>query len=136
MPNASLTADAIWPNGHRPREGAMRDTTAIRPLGNPAPSSTTAGPDRRRAEARSGSTSAEARMQALYDAHARPIYRYLLTLTFGQHHTAEDLLQETMMKVWCNIDALHPDIGRLRPWLLTVARNLAIDAGRARTARP
>ena len=89
-----------------------------------------------RADAPSGSASAEARMQALYEAHARMIYRYLLTLTFGQRQTAEDLLQETMMKVWRNIDALHPDIGRLRPWLFTVARNLAIDAARARNARP
>jgi RNA polymerase sigma-70 factor, ECF subfamily len=80
--------------------------------------------------------SAEGRMQAVYDAHARPLYRYLLTLTFGDRQAAEDLLQETMVRVWRNIDGLHPDVARLRPWLCTVARHLAIDAGRARKARP
>jgi RNA polymerase sigma-70 factor, ECF subfamily len=89
-----------------------------------------------RAQAVSAPAAAEARMQALYDAHARPLYRYLLTLTFGDRQSAEDLLQETMMRAWRNIDGLHPDVARLRPWLFTVARNLAIDAGRARKARP
>jgi RNA polymerase sigma-70 factor (ECF subfamily) len=41
-----------------------------------------------------------------------------------------------MLRAWSNIDGLHPDIGKLRPWLFTVARRLAIDAGRARLARP
>ena len=88
-----------------------------------------------RADARSALASADERMQALYQAHARPIFQYLLTLTLGQYQTAEDLLQETMIRVWRNIDRLHPDVAALRPWLFTVARHLAIDAARARSAR-
>jgi RNA polymerase sigma-70 factor (ECF subfamily) len=76
------------------------------------------------------------RMQALYDAHSRPLYQFLLRLTFGQRLAAEDLLQETMMRAWRKIDDLNHDVSRLRPWLFTVARRVAIDAGRARQARP
>jgi RNA polymerase sigma-70 factor (ECF subfamily) len=83
-----------------------------------------------------GVTSAATRMRALYVAHADAVYRFLLRLTFGERQTAEDLTQETMLRAWRNIDDLHSDIDTLRPWLLTVARRLAIDAGRARHARP
>jgi RNA polymerase sigma-70 factor (ECF subfamily) len=75
-------------------------------------------------------------MQALYDAHARAIYRFLLRLTFGERQAAEDLTQETMLRAWRGIDGLNADIGALRPWLLTVARRVAIDASRARQSRP
>lgn len=80
--------------------------------------------------------SAQTKMRALYDAHARAVYRYLLRLTFGHRQAAEDLTQETMLRAWRNIDGLHTDVEKLRPWLLTVARRVAIDAGRARLARP
>ncbi|MFI2650810.1 sigma-70 family RNA polymerase sigma factor [Micromonospora fulviviridis] len=83
-----------------------------------------------------GDLTAEERMQALYDAHAKPVYSFLLRLTFGERQAAEDLLQETMMRAWRKIDALNADIAALRPWLLTVARRVAIDAGRAKRARP
>ncbi|MEU4645773.1 sigma-70 family RNA polymerase sigma factor [Micromonospora sp. NPDC023814] len=83
-----------------------------------------------------GDLTAEERMQALYDAHAKPVYSFLLRLTFGERRAAEDLLQETMMRAWRKIEVLNQDIATLRPWLLTVARRVAIDAGRAKQARP
>src|SRR4051794_2277826 len=75
-------------------------------------------------------------MQALYDAHAKPLYRFLLRLTFGERSLAEDLLQETLLRAWRNLDGLAADVETLRPWLFTVARRIAIDAARARQARP
>jgi RNA polymerase sigma-70 factor (ECF subfamily) len=81
-------------------------------------------------------TSATARMNALYDAHAKAVYQFLLYLTFGERQAAEDLTQETMLRAWRNIDDLHTNIDALRPWLLTVARRVAIDAGRAKKSRP
>lgn len=44
-----------------------------------------------------------------------------------------DVLQETMMRAWHNIEGPNPDPGRLRPWLLTVARRISIDRLRDRT---
>jgi RNA polymerase sigma-70 factor (ECF subfamily) len=40
------------------------------------------------------------RMQHPYDAHARPLYRFLLRLTFGDRLAAEDLMQETLLRAW------------------------------------
>ncbi len=75
-------------------------------------------------------------MQAIYDTHARPLYQFLLRLTFGDRLAAEDLLQDTLLRAWRHIERLPNDVTELRPWLFTVARNQAIDVARARQARP
>jgi RNA polymerase sigma-70 factor (ECF subfamily) len=79
---------------------------------------------------------ADARMRELYRVHSRSLYRFLLSLTLGQRQAAEDLVQETLLRAWRNVDILDSDISSLRPWLLTVARRIAIDASRSRSARP
>lgn len=76
------------------------------------------------------------RLQAIYDAHGTSLFRYLLRLTRGERQTAEDLLQETLLRAWNHRDVLTADIENLRPWLFTVARRIAIDAARAKHARP
>ena len=76
------------------------------------------------------------RMRRLYDLHAAPVFRFLLRITFGDRQAAEDLLQETLLRAWRKLDVLNTDVATLRPWLFTVARRVAIDAGRARQTRP
>lgn len=76
------------------------------------------------------------RMRELLEQHRGPVYRFLLGLSYGDRHTAEDLTQETFLRAWRTIDSLHTDISTVRPWLFTVARRVAIDAARARRARP
>lgn len=78
----------------------------------------------------------EERMVALHADHARDVSRFLLGLTKGERQTAEDLLQETMLRAWRHIDALPPDAEGTRRWLFTVARRLVIDAVRMRHTRP
>ncbi|MCM4083568.1 sigma-70 family RNA polymerase sigma factor [Actinoplanes sp. TRM88002] len=51
-------------------------------------------------------------------------------------HTAEDLVQETMLRAWRNLDAVPVEAESQRRWLFTVARRLAIDAYRKRQSRP
>jgi len=75
-------------------------------------------------------------MRELYELHGRALYRYLLGLSYGQPQLAEDLVQETLLRAWRNIEALNPDATTLLPWLFTVARRVAIDAARARKVRP
>jgi RNA polymerase sigma-70 factor (ECF subfamily) len=77
---------------------------------------------------------ADARMRALYATYGPSLLRTISGWTRGDREAAEDLLQETMLRAWRNLDTL--DEGRIRPWLLTVARRLAIDASRSRAARP
>ena len=49
--------------------------------------------------------------------------------------TAEDLLQETLLKVWNRVAGFDGERGTLGPWVLTIARNRAIDYLRSTDAR-
>ncbi len=75
-------------------------------------------------------------LRALYDAHASVLLRYALRLTGGDRARAEDVVQETLVRAWRNLDRLDDAVAPVRPWLFTVAQRVAIDAHRARSARP
>ena len=53
------------------------------------------------------------------------LLRYLLYLT-GNRETAEDIFQETWMRVLERADRYNSNL-RFEPWLFSIARNLAID---------
>lgn len=79
-------------------------------------------------------TSDEDLVRALYAEHAAPLLRYAVHLMSGDRQRAEDIVQETLLRAWQHPEAIA---GRpIRPWLFAVARNLAIDNHRARSARP
>lgn len=50
--------------------------------------------------------------------------------------TAEDVAQETFVRAWRNAGSYDARRGRVATWLLTIARNAAIDAMRARRPEP
>jgi len=76
----------------------------------------------------------QTRLRALYDTHAPALFRYAMRLTNGDRGRAEDIVQETMIRAWRH--AKDDDGRSIRPWLFTVAHRIAIDAHRARVARP
>jgi RNA polymerase sigma-70 factor (ECF subfamily) len=78
----------------------------------------------------------EALLRALWTEHGGPLLAYATRLTNGDRYRAEDIVQETLLRAWRHPEALASERGSLRPWLCTVARNLAVDAHRARAARP
>jgi RNA polymerase sigma-70 factor (ECF subfamily) len=49
---------------------------------------------------------------------------------------AEDVAQEALAKAWRHAQAYDPRRGSVATWLLTITRNLAIDALRLRRAQP
>jgi RNA polymerase sigma-70 factor, ECF subfamily len=57
-------------------------------------------------------------------------------LTRGDRGRAEDLVQETMLRAWTHRSRLDIQHRSVRAWLTTVIRRLAVDAHRARRARP
>jgi len=69
-------------------------------------------------------------LDRLIEQYQHRLFRYLISLT-GDRPLAEDLFQETWVRV---LERGHRYDGRARfvAWLITVARNLAIDALRAR----
>ena len=74
----------------------------------------------------------------LYDRYSRVAYALILRVV-NDPGAAEDLVQETFLRVWNRVHGFDPAKGAIGPWLLAVARNRAIDylrssAGRERSA--
>jgi RNA polymerase sigma-70 factor (ECF subfamily) len=65
-------------------------------------------------------------MSELYDRYGRVTFSVILRIV-RDRATAEDLLQESFLRVWNRASVLDAQKGRLGPWLLTVARNQALD---------
>ncbi|MFD0257973.1 sigma-70 family RNA polymerase sigma factor [Kitasatospora indigofera] len=78
----------------------------------------------------------EVLMRTLYQEHAGPLFGFVLRLVAGDRQRAEDVVQETLVRAWRNIDRLDAATGSLRPWLVTVARRIVIDNHRSSLARP
>ena len=70
----------------------------------------------------------------LMSDHAKPLLAYTETL-LNDHHLAEDIVQETLIRAWHHTERLYSTEGSIRGWLLTVARNLAIDRMRSASSR-
>jgi RNA polymerase sigma-70 factor (ECF subfamily) len=83
----------------------------------------------------SGRADAEVLRDA-FAAHAPALLAYARSLTGGDRTRAEDIVQETFARACRHPEALDPERGSPRPWLFTVARHVAVDAHRARAARP
>jgi len=65
-------------------------------------------------------------MAELYDRYGRITYVLIFRIVRNVG-TAEDLVQETFLRVWNRVQAFDHQKGALGPWVLTVARNRAID---------
>ena len=80
--------------------------------------------------------SSDEALQSLYLAHSSVLLSYLMRLTQGDRHKAEDILQETLLRAWRHPEARAANGEWSRPWLLKVARRIGIDHLRAANARP
>ena len=65
-------------------------------------------------------------MARLYDQFGRVVYA-LIHRIVQNPGVAEDLVQETFLRVWNQAQALDPERGSVAAWLLTIARHRAID---------
>jgi RNA polymerase sigma-70 factor (ECF subfamily) len=79
---------------------------------------------------------ADALFRDLYAEHGPALLRLTTVLTSGDRGHAEDLVQETMLRAWAHRDRYDFQHRSPQAWLMTTARRLAIDAHRARHARP
>lgn len=65
-------------------------------------------------------------LEELYDRHARAVYSLVLRIA-QQAATAEEIVQDVFMQLWRHADRYQASRGPLEPWLLTLARNRALD---------
>jgi RNA polymerase sigma-70 factor, ECF subfamily len=77
-----------------------------------------------------------AALRVIHDTHGKALLRYVLGLTRGDMPFAEDVVQETLLRLWRRPEVLQQPSDAVRAWLFTVARNQVIDDRRsARYAR-
>ncbi|HEX3239040.1 MAG TPA: sigma-70 family RNA polymerase sigma factor [Solirubrobacterales bacterium] len=79
--------------------------------------------------------SSERDVREAYAAHSGELYGFALR-SLGDAGLAEEAVQETFVRAWRAGDRFDPEIASLRTWLFAILRNVVIDFGRARAARP
>jgi RNA polymerase sigma-70 factor (ECF subfamily) len=70
----------------------------------------------------------------LYDRYGRLVYSLILRVV-RDRALAEDLVQETFLRVWNRAQGFDAQRGAIGPWLMAVARNRAIDYLRSASGR-
>jgi len=71
--------------------------------------------------------------EALVRRHRTPVFNFILRFT-GHRARAEDLLQETWLKVLRSAEGYEPK-ARFTTWVYTIARNLCVDSARKESYR-
>jgi RNA polymerase sigma factor (sigma-70 family) len=70
-------------------------------------------------------------IEALYDMYSSSLYGVISRIIIDTA-TAEDVLQETFVKIWHSFSSYSTEKGRLFTWMVNIARNLAIDKIRSK----
>ncbi len=72
----------------------------------------------------------EQAIDLIYDHYGDNLYGYILKIVTDEQ-MAQDVLQESFIKIWKYSDKYDPKKSRLFTWLMNICRNLAIDKLRA-----
>jgi RNA polymerase sigma factor (sigma-70 family) len=68
----------------------------------------------------------------LYHLYSSPLLGIILRIVPARE-IAEDILQDSFVKIWKSIDTFDPEKGKLFTWMARLARNSAIDYTRGKT---
>jgi RNA polymerase sigma-70 factor (ECF subfamily) len=82
-----------------------------------------------------GALTRERDVREAYAAHSGELYG-IAVRALGETGLAEEAVQEAFLRGWRERDHFDPEIGSLRAWLFAILRDVVIDLGRARAARP
>lgn len=72
--------------------------------------------------------------EALYDMYSASLYGVIARIVVDTA-LAEDVLQDTFVKIWNSFSGYSAEKGRLFTWMVNIARNLAIDKIRSKDFR-
>ena len=72
--------------------------------------------------------------EQLYDRHSKIVYGLVLRI-LQQASTAEEVVQDVFLLLWRNAGQYQTGRGPFVPWLLTLARNRALDNLRLKSER-
>jgi RNA polymerase sigma-70 factor (ECF subfamily) len=71
----------------------------------------------------------EAAFEKLHAATKRKLFSTVLPIV-KRRHLAEEIVQEAYVRIWLNAGAYRSSLGSPMMWMITIARNLAIDVAR------
>ncbi len=74
-------------------------------------------------------------MELLYDHYGDTLYGIVFRMV-NDEAVAQDIIQEGFVKIWQHSLGYDPGKGRLFTWVLSIVRNLAIDAIRKNKRSP
>jgi RNA polymerase sigma-70 factor (ECF subfamily) len=74
-------------------------------------------------------------MSELYDRYGRLVYTVALHAV-GHQATAEEITLDVFRQAWQKADTYQPERAQVRTWLVSMARNRAIDVLRREAVRP
>ncbi len=70
-------------------------------------------------------------VEALYDMYSSSLFG-VISRIINDTAIAEDVLQDTFVKIWNSFSSYSTEKGRLFTWMVNIARNLAIDKIRSK----
>jgi len=76
----------------------------------------------------------EKAIDLIYDNYGPNIYGYLFNM-LGNASDAQDVMQDSFVKIWCHADSYEQSKSGLFSWMLSICRNTAIDCLRKKRTR-
>jgi len=76
----------------------------------------------------------ESAMTILYDNYSAAIYGMIMRIVKSEA-VAEDVMQESFVKIWTSFEQYNVEKGRLFTWIINIAKNTAIDKIRSKQYR-
>jgi RNA polymerase sigma-70 factor (ECF subfamily) len=73
-------------------------------------------------------------LAGLYDRHGRSAYSLAYRM-MGERQAAEDLVQDSFIKVWRSAKSYRAERGSVRTWILSITHNRGIDHLRSTASR-
>ena len=73
-------------------------------------------------------------MRYLFD-HYGGALNNIISQIVTEHHVAEEVLQDVLLRIWSNIEQYETGKSRLFTWMASIARNAAIDRVRSKSYR-
>lgn len=73
-------------------------------------------------------------LASLYDAYSGALYGVIMRVV-EREELAQEVLQDTFVKIWKNAAGYDPSKGRPFTWMMNIARNAAIDMIRSAAVR-
>ena len=72
----------------------------------------------------------------MYERYATPVYRFALQWSSGDRQQAEDVVQETFLRLWRSAERFDATQSSVRTFVFLIARRVTIDQHRRASVRP